>query len=487
MRRTSRCIAVPLLAGFLLIVTSYVSASTPNRTIPVVAQEAASAWVPAGSLAVGRHEHSATLLSDGRVLVVGGLQERAAGSPGLASVEVYDPVSGTWSVTDPLGTGRREHTATLLPDGTVFVTGGRAEYSGASLASAEIYDPISGTWKPAPPLSVARRSHSATLLADGRVLVAGGRFGIAGPDVHASAEIYDPVTGTWSPTGSLSTPREAHSATLLPDGHVLAVNGYYQNALASAEVYDPVSGAWREIAAPLACHGVAHTATLMSDGRVLVVGGGCGGSTPGIRDDAEIYDPITSTWMATTALPTVRMVHTAALLPDGTVLIVGGDNGNPPRYDSALIYDPASGLWSPTGSLATGRRNHTATLLNDGSVLVVGGWGDNTTYLKTAERYQLTVADTPAPTHTPTDTPLPPTHTPLPPTQTPTPVPPSHTPLRPTLIRTPPPPTDSLVSGENLNLVLISVLASLACMVAIIGVAAVVIGVILYARSTQKR
>jgi hypothetical protein len=139
----------------------------------------------------------------------------------------------------------------------------------------------------------------------------------------------------------------------------------------TVEVYDPVSGAWSAITAPLSCHGVAHTATLMSDGTVLIVGGACGSGTPGIRDDAEVYDPATSTWIATAALPAVREAHTATLVPDGTVLIVGGDNGGPPRSDSALIYDPASGVWSPTGSLATGRRSHTATLLNDGTVLAV--------------------------------------------------------------------------------------------------------------------
>ena len=445
MCRTSKCFALPFLAVFLLIVASFVSdstdifasASTSSRTMPKMALEAAGTWVPAGSLAEGRHSHTATPLSDGRVLIVGGTQGRFGG-PGLTSVEIYDPSSGTWSTARSLSDARSEHTATLLPDDTVLVTGGSDGHSGPPLASVEIYDPISGTWSSAPPLSVPRRGHSATRLADGRVLVAGGRFSTRNPDVHASAEIYDPVSGAWSPTGFLLTPREGHSATLLPDGRVLVVNGYYRSWLASAEVYDPVSEAWSEITAPLSCHGIAHTATLMSDGRVLIVGGACGGGTPGIRDDAEVYDPATSTWIATAALPAVREAHTATLLPDGTVLIVGGDNGGLPRYDSALIYDPASGVWSPTGSLATGRRNHTATLLDDGTVLAIGGWGDTTTYLESAELYQGTVADKEA------------------------------------------------FLGGNLNLVLISVLASVICVVAIIGIMAVVGGIILYVRSTRK-
>ena len=462
-----------------------------------VALETEDAWAPAGSLADGRHEHTATLLSDGRVLIVGGFQERTADSPGLASVEVYDPASGTWSVTGSLNSGRLAHTATLLPDGTVLVTGGRTTFRGPELASVEIYNPVSGIWNPGPSLSVARRSHSATRLADGRVLVAGGRLSSAGPDVHASAEIFDPVTGTWSPTGSLTTPRESHSATELPDGQVLVVNGYYQGALASAEVYDPVSGAWTAIAAPLACHGVAHTATLLPDGRVLVAGGGCYNGSLDIRNEAETYDPASSTWSPAAALPVERELHTATSLPDGTVLIVGGDDGDPPHYDSALVYDPASGIWSPTGSLATGRRNHTATLLDDGTVLVVGGWGDETTYLESAERYQWTGTDLPTPASSAPQTPLPPTvtHTPSPPasTATDTPLPPTAT-IAPPKISPPPvvllitttPPTEEPASDENLNMVALAVLAAVIFVGVTIGVVAVVGGIILYARSTRK-
>lgn len=494
----------------MLIVSSLVSDSTAafasasrlSRAIPKMALEATGNWLPATSLTHGRHDHTATLLADGRVLVVGGLQERVPGSPGLASVEIYDPVTDMWKITDSLGDGRAAHTATLLPDGTVLVAGGRASYAGPALASAEIYDPISETWSTLRPLSVARRGHSATRLLDGRVLVVGGRFGTGESDVHRSTEIYDPVSGSWSPTGSLSTPREGHSATLLPDGHVLVVNGYYRTWLASAEVYDPVSGTWSEIMAPLTCHGVAHTATLMSDGTVLIVGGACGGGTPGIRAEAEIYVPATSAWMAATPLPAVREAHSATLLPDGTILIAGGDDGAPPRYDSAWIYDPADGGWSPTGSLAIGRRNHTATILDDGTVLVIGGWGDTTTYLDSAERYYWKVASTPTPTSTPTYTPMPPTHTPPPPTLTQSPVPPTYTPLPstpthafmpptptpipPTLTHTPSPPTNLPVSGGNIGPLSRAVFVSIICLVAIIGIAATAAGTILHFRNTRE-
>ena len=305
---------------------------TASKTNSKVVPEPNTVWNSAKVLFTGRHEHTSTLLSDGRVLVVGGLQERNPDSPGLASAEIFDPISRKWSNTGSLNVGRCFHRATLLKNGQVLVTGGRDRKMGIGLASVEIYDPKSGTWDFVSPMSVLRFSHSATLLPDGRVLIAGGRFSSNNPDVHATAELYDPRTKSWVPTGSMLEPREAHSATLIPNGKVLIVGGYYTNSLSTSEVYDFASGTWYKNADPLFCHGVAHTATRLYDGRVLVVGGAC---ISGILSEAEIFDPVTSNWKATSPLPAAREVHTATLLPDGTVLIVGGDDGDVPRYDSA--------------------------------------------------------------------------------------------------------------------------------------------------------
>jgi N-acetylneuraminic acid mutarotase len=468
--RASKALVFPILAVGLLIGASsvshsiavFASVSMSNRIPAEMAQQGGAVWVPAGSLADGRHNHVATLLPDGRVLVVGGIQERAAESPALASAEIYDPTSGTWNATSSLSTGRQGHTATLLADGRVLVVGGRNSSSGPSLSGVEIYDPTSESWSVAASLSVPRHHHTATRLPDGRVLVVGG-------GASASAEIYDPSGGAWSPTGSLNTPRDGHSATLFAGGRVLVVGGYYHDWLATAEIYDPASETWSETPLPLACHGVAHTATRLSDGTVLLVGGACGSGTPGIRDDAEVYDPATSTWTAIAALPKVREGHTATLLPDGTVLVVGGPSGTPPRFDSALIYDPTNDVWYTTGSLATGRRSHTATLLDDGRVLAVGGRVHDT-YLASAELYQGPAIDTPTPTNTPTNTP---TSTP---TNTPTSTPTS----------TPLPLTKEPLLGRNLNPVLTSVLASVICVAAIIGAMAVVWTMIRYVGNVRE-
>src|SRR6059058_666188 len=172
-------------------------------------------WEYTGSLKTARFHHTATLLPDGRVLVVGGEQ----GHTPLASAELYDPATGTWSATGSLNTARDSHTATLLPSGKVLVAGGRETdlYS----ASAELYNPATGTWSPAGSFDTGRVFHTATLLHNGKVLVAAGRGRDSGFIELASAELYDPATGTWSATGSLSTARYDHTATLLPNGMVV--------------------------------------------------------------------------------------------------------------------------------------------------------------------------------------------------------------------------------------------------------------------------
>jgi uncharacterized repeat protein (TIGR01451 family) len=178
-------------------------------------------WSPTASMSIVRGQHTATLLSDGRVLVSGGPEEGGISPPPPSSAEIYDPVLGTWSLTGPMSADHRLHTATLLPDGRVLVSGGFTFVRVVS-ASAEIFDPALGTWSLTGSMSAERAQHTATLLPDGRVLVSGGRL--------ASAEIYDPALGTWSLTASMNTSRSRHTATLLPDGRVLVSGGAESSA-----------------------------------------------------------------------------------------------------------------------------------------------------------------------------------------------------------------------------------------------------------------
>ncbi len=376
--------SIAILVVFSVSLFAFLPAS--SKAFADGEEEIPGFWLLTGSLAQGRHTHTATLLLDGRVVVAGGMQDYLTDCPGLNSVEIYDPSVGMWDSAATLNQGRTNHTATLLENGKILVAGGKDSNIGDILDSAEIYDPDLDAWHTTIPLSSARTNHSATLLQNGTVLVAGGRFG-DGPSVHASAEIFTPSTSTWAATGSLNNPREGHSATLLPDGSVLVIGGYNQGWLSSAEIFDPLEGTWSLLPPPLVCHGVAHTATLLTNGQVLVVGGACGSGSPGILQQAELFDPISLSWTMVQDLPEPREAHTATLLPNGMVLIVGGDDGDIPRYEHAIVFDPIQSRWKSTGSLNHARRNHTATLLHSGLVLVSGGWDDVIAHVDTSEEY----------------------------------------------------------------------------------------------------
>jgi hypothetical protein len=338
--------------------------------LPSVTFAQQGTFVPTGSMTAARGRPTATLLTDGRVLITGGLQP----SGYLASAELYDPTTGTFSATGNLIAARWGHTATLLNDGKVLVAGG--EFSG----TVELYDPTTGTFSATGNLITPRTFHTATLLNNGMVLIAGGQ-NASNMDL-ASAELYDPTTGTFSATGNLITARQYATATLLNDGTVLIAGGNNSNGdLASAELYDPTSGTFTSTGS-LDSPERYHAATLLSDGTVLVTGG------IDFPTTAQLYNSNSGTFALTGNLM-ARWLHTATLLSDGTVLTCGGFNGTD-DLTSAELYVPGSGTFIATGSLNTARWNHTATLLSDGKVLVAGGEQEyGTVSLNSAELYEV--------------------------------------------------------------------------------------------------
>jgi galactose oxidase-like protein/Kelch motif protein len=295
-------------------------------------------WSPTGNLITPRDSHSAVRLANGKVLVAGGMRKPAAGiayrDRFLTSVEIYDPATGAWSAAGNLSLHRTGHTATLLADGTVLVVGGSTyEFSGSyqwyrNHSSAEIYDPATGTWSTAGTMPSPHDGHESTLLANGTVLVFGGR-GDRGPSRRA--ELFDPVTRIWAGTGNLTTGRYGPRAILLPNGKVLATGGSDGfSGLDTAELYDPATGQWSPTGGMIARR-FNHTATLLHSGRVLVVGGHADldfddSDTVGVMewDTAEIYDPGTGQWSATGSMSASCYGHTATLLTDGRVLVAGG-------------------------------------------------------------------------------------------------------------------------------------------------------------------
>ena len=338
----------------------------------LIQQAKADSWSTVAIMKSARENHTATLLPNGLVLVVGGY-----GASVLFSAEFYDPTTGRWRTTSPLNVQRQFHTATLLPNGKVLVAGGETRTGIGIFATngAELYDPTTGTWAATGALDVPRYDHTATLLPNGKVLVAGG----FGGNTTGSAEIYDLATQTWTLTGTMTTNRVFHTATLLPSGKVLVaggINGYYGSiALTnSAELYDPATGMWTATGS-LNVPRYGHTATLLPNGKVLVAGGSVGGDRP--TNSAELYNPTDGGWTSTGALAAVREYHTATLLPNGKVLVGGGQGTNSGNVlASAELYDSASGTWAAGASLAASRDHQTATLLPNGQVLAAGGYGD---------------------------------------------------------------------------------------------------------------
>jgi uncharacterized protein (TIGR03437 family) len=324
-------------------------------------------WNATGPLGTARVLHTSTLLGNGKVLVTGGVITGGA----TASAELYDPAIGQWGPTGSLGTPRYNHVAVLLPSGKILIAGGEGS-DRSNLNSAELYDPVAGTWSPTGSLNAARELATLTLLPNGKALIAGGE----GPnnEVLNTAEVYDPATGTWSSAGTMNAAREGHAATLLPNGKVLLASGFggtLSNATlhSSAELYDPATGSWT----PTGSLGTARPflkAILLPNGQVLAVGGSNFTST--VYNTAELYDPATGQWSATGSMTTPRQAHTLTLLASGKVLAVGNTAGQ----KKAELYDPATGSWTATADLLSNvRLNHTATLLGNGKVLVSGGNG----------------------------------------------------------------------------------------------------------------
>jgi hypothetical protein len=280
-------------------------------------------------------------------------------------------------------------TATLLPDGRVLLLSGIAKF----------YDPATGQIALGPSPTTPVYFNTTTLLDDGKVLIAGGQ-GESSP--LPTATLFDPATGLYTETGSMADARSLHTATLLQDGKVLVTGGGAlsmgdnplggltgespaptQPPLATAELYDPATGTWSPTGS-LKAGLIYHSANLLQDGKVLVVGvsaepATAGGPSPVPVMVAQLYDPASGTF-SDTATPSIRALHTATTLADGRVLLAGGvsnptegTSGEATPLGSAEIYDPASGSWSAAGEMGAGRIYHAAALLQDGKVLIAGG------------------------------------------------------------------------------------------------------------------
>ncbi|WP_437724073.1 kelch repeat-containing protein [Sorangium sp. So ce861] len=391
MRSISRLGAAAFSALILLRAGAVWAASAPS-------------WESLPPMITPRGEHTATVLQDGRVLVVGGYPELDAfyytnsEAWSLRQVEIYDPATKTWSPAAPLGRGRAGHAAILLPNGHVLVAGGRQtseQTEGTELSSAETYDPASNTWTAAGNLRLPHPDPSMMLLNGKPVLVGLAWNSRAILDMFHTA-VFDPETRNWTELPFCDGASRVYpvGATLLHDGRVMAVGS-------GCSVYDPESRLWTwETGAVLSTIEYTYpVAVTLPGGGVLVVGGTTNGPDPEVHAFAQVYLPEHRRWEPTSgpyapATTPCRPPGSAvmglrtSLLPSGRVLLTGGvepcwardsDSIIIPFHATMSLFDEATLAWSPLElepPVTMARAHHSATTLRDGSVLIAGGYVD---------------------------------------------------------------------------------------------------------------
>lgn len=361
--------ALRLTALLLVAVPIFVNAQTNSNTSATQPGQVTAT----GNLSVRRFSQSATLLPNGKVLIAGGMERNGKYD---ASAELYDPRTGKFTAIASMSSAREGHAAILLRNGQVLLAGGSSGPD-SNLATAELYDPATGKFHATGGMTGPRAHAAAVLMNDGKVLLIGGD-GAHEDERLSSAELYDPATGRFSATGSMRVAREMHTAVLLTDGRVLVMGGSsagsYPNSRieASAEIYDPATGRF-SMTGSMSVPRHKLAAALLPDGKVLVVGGSDNRDWRGQYASAELYDPATGRFSndGEMSFRRFKLIQTAVRLPDGRVLIAGG-------AERPEIYDPATKRFRQvSGTVGEGRYFSSATLLNDGRVLIAGGYGDD--------------------------------------------------------------------------------------------------------------
>ena len=308
-------------------------------------------------MSIGRQSHTATLLQNGKVLVVAGRFTNY-----LASAELYDPSAGIWSPAGSLPSARSEHCATLLRNGKVLVAGG---INSVPTNGTALYDPVLNSWSVANLMSAKRDNFCLSLLPNGKVLACGGASGFT---IYSSAEIYDPAVGNWTATASMKFQRAGATCTVLANGGVLLSGGYDLSGfdsipVSASEIFDSSTESWTT-ASSMQAPRYYHSVTPLANGKVLVAGGVSRDNF--VTNGAEIFDPANSSFTATGPMLAPHYGHSAILLPSGKVLLIDSGTNN----TAAELYDPQTGVWTAAGPGFDLYAANGLVLLRDGRVMV---------------------------------------------------------------------------------------------------------------------
>lgn len=307
------------LPNGLVLITGGGTPETPLRAAELYDPEKGGSRA-VDPLPLARMGHTATLLPNGSVLIVGGF---GSGLEGASTADLFDSrterLAFAGRLAAPHGDG---HAAIRLANGNVLILGGDLSGTGRTpTAAAELYDPVTGVFTLTSPMLLPRRTFGVVLLRDGRVLVAGGTT--SNQAVTASAELYDPATGRFTATGSLRTARHKHAGVLLSDGRVLILGGTTggddRNTLTSAEIYDPDTGAFTQ-ASSLLDPRYKFSAVTLPNGWTLAIGGS--------TDLMEVSPGPNQSFHPVAGAPeALRLFPASTLLKDGSVLVSGGYGG----------------------------------------------------------------------------------------------------------------------------------------------------------------
>jgi large repetitive protein len=347
----------------------------------------ASSWIAIGAIALTASVHAQTgqwttrsgppdvlensavlSLSNGKVILAGGILSAGRNTAASAEVEVYDPGHDSWAQLPPMPAPQYNATAALLADGSILIAGGISTFSETPLfnpplvTNAVLFDPAKDAWVKLPQMPFAETGATATRLDDGRILVAGG---VGDNGVLQAAAIFDPSTDSWAPTSPMRTPRYAAVFVLLKNGQVLVAGGSSGpgQPLSEAELYDPNKGTWRS-AGTMTVARVDPSALVLPDGRVLVTGGF------GLAS-AEFYDPSSGSWNKTTSMPFAGLGQ-AFLLASGDVLALTINGADHTVYSA--LFNTQTTDWAAGPNLRVSSPYPPAEVqLPDRTVIVLGG------------------------------------------------------------------------------------------------------------------